>query len=460
MKLTFLGAAGAVTGSCYLLQTSRATLLLECGQIQGSPTEEALNRLPLPVPWDSIDAIVLSHAHIDHSGRLPLSHREGYDGPIYTHDATRALCEVMLRDSGYLHEKDADWENNKRRRKGLPPIKPLYTQADAEAVLGQFVGLEYGIRREILPGVEVRLNDAGHILGAAIVELWLQDRGVGRKLVFSGDLGYAEAPVMNDPAVISEADLVMLESTYGDRTHRSFDSTLEELKTIFRSAADSGGNVLIPAFAVGRTQDLLFLMSEHFADWRLDRWQVFLDSPMAIEATDIYSRYRRLYRAELFRDGRNWPALPNFAATKSSEDSMALNRIESGAIIIAGSGMCTGGRIRHHLKHNVWRPECHVVMIGFQAQGTLGRRLVDGARRIRLWQEAIQVKASVHTVGGLSAHADQEGLLDWYGGFQGRPPVYLVHGEEKARLALTDKLEQRYGVEARRPRLDETVSLV
>jgi metallo-beta-lactamase family protein len=366
----------------------------------------------------------------------------------------------MLRDSGYLHEKDADWENNKRRRKGLPPIKPLYTQADAEAVLGQFVGLEYGIRREILPGVEVRLNDAGHILGAAIVELWLQDRGVGRKLVFSGDLGYAEAPVMNDPAVISEADLVMLESTYGDRTHRSFDSTLEELKTIFRSAADSGGNVLIPAFAVGRTQDLLFLMSEHFADWRLDRWQVFLDSPMAIEATDIYSRYRRLYRAELFRDGRNWPALPNFAATKSSEDSMALNRIESGAIIIAGSGMCTGGRIRHHLKHNVWRPECHVVMIGFQAQGTLGRRLVDGARRIRLWQEAIQVKASVHTVGGLSAHADQEGLLDWYGGFQGRPPVYLVHGEEKARLALTDKLEQRYGVEARRPRLDETVSLV
>jgi metallo-beta-lactamase family protein len=460
MKLTFLGAAGAVTGSCYLLQTSRATLLLECGQVQGSPTEEALNRHPLPVPWDSIDAIVLSHAHIDHSGRLPLSHREGYDGAIYTHEATRALCGVMLRDSAYLHEKDADWENRKRRRKGLPLIGSLYTQADAEAVMAQFVSLEYGERREILPGIGVRLNDAGHILGAAIVELWLEDDGASRKLVFSGDLGYADAPVMNDPAIVTEADFVMLESTYGDRNHRSFEATLDELSTIFHKAADGGGNVLIPAFAVGRTQDLLYLMSEHYADWRLDRWQVFLDSPMAIEATDIYSSYRRLYRAELFRDGQNWPALPNFAATRSSDESMALNRIESGAIIIAGSGMCTGGRIRHHLKHNVWRPECHVVMIGFQAQGTLGRKLVDKAPRIRLWQETIQVKASIHTVGGLSAHADQDGLTTWYGNFRDRPPVYLVHGEEKARLALTDKLKERYGVDARRPQLDEVVTLV
>jgi metallo-beta-lactamase family protein len=460
MKLTFLGAAGTVTGSCYLLQTSRATLLLECGQIQGSPTEEALNRLPLPVPAASIDAVVLSHAHIDHSGRLPLLHSEGYDGPVYTHDATRALSGVMLRDSAYLHEKDADWENRKRRRKGLPLVKPLYTQADAENVMGQFVGLEYAERREILPGIEVRLNDAGHILGAAIVELWLEDRGVKRKLVFSGDLGYADAPVMNDPAVIADADLVILESTYGDRNHRSFESTLEELRSIFRSAADDGGNVLIPAFAVGRTQDLLYLMSEHYADWRLDRWQVFLDSPMAIEATDIYSRYRRLYRAEIFRDGENWPSLPNFAATRSSDESMALNRIESGAIIIAGSGMCTGGRIRHHLKHNVWRPECHVVMIGFQARGTLGRKLVDKAPRIRLWQEAIRVNASIHTVGGLSAHADQAGLLDWYGNFGGRPPVYLVHGEETARLSLADKLAARFGIDAHRPQLDEEVSLV
>jgi len=455
MKLTFLGAAGAVTGSCYLLQTSRHTLLLECGQVQGSAAEEALNRLPLPVPPDSIDAVVLSHAHIDHSGRLPLLHREGYDGPIYTHEATRALCGVMLRDSAYLHEKDADWENRKRRRKGLPLVKPLYTQADAERVMGQFVGLDYLERKEILPGIEVRLNDAGHILGSAIVEMWLEDQGQSRKLVFSGDLGSASAPVMNDPTVITGADLVMLESTYGDRNHRSFESTLDELRTIFKSAADSGGNVLIPAFAVGRTQDLLFLMAEHYGEWRLDRWQVFLDSPMGIEATGIYSQFRRLYRAELFRDGQHWPVLPNFGVTASSGESMSLNRIESGAIIIAGSGMCTGGRIRHHLKHNVWRSECHVIVIGYQAQGTLGRRLVDGAPRIRLWQETIQVNARIHTVGGLSAHADQAGLLDWYGNFTARPPVYLVHGEEKARLALTDQLQKRYGVEAHRPKLGE-----
>jgi metallo-beta-lactamase family protein len=459
MRLTFLGAAGAVTGSCYLLQTSKHTLLLECGQIQGSAAEEALNRLPLPVPWNSIDAVVLSHAHIDHSGRLPLLHREGYDGPVYTHEATRALCSVMLRDSAYLHEKDADWENQKRRRKGLPPVKPLYTQGDAERVMEQFVGLEYAKRKVLLPGIEVRLNDAGHILGAAIVELWLEDQGQRRKLVFSGDLGYASAPIMNDPAVITEADLVMLESTYGDRNHRSFESTLDELGTIFRSAADSGGNVLIPAFAVGRTQDLLYLMAEHYAEWRLDRWQVFLDSPMAIEATGIYSQYRSLYGAELFRDGQHWPVLPNFAATATSEESMSLNRMETGAIIIAGSGMCTGGRIRHHLKHNVWRPECHVIMIGYQAQGTLGRKLVEGTPRIRLWQETIQVNARIHTVGGLSAHADQVGLLAWYGNFAARPPVYLVHGEEQARLALEDQLQKRYGIETHRPKLDEVAQL-
>jgi metallo-beta-lactamase family protein len=323
----------------------------------------------------------------------------------------------------------------------------------------QFVGLEYAKRKVLLPGIEVRLNDAGHILGAAIVELWLEDQGQRRKLVFSGDLGYASAPIMNDPAVITEADLVMLESTYGDRNHRSFESTLDELGTIFRSAADSGGNVLIPAFAVGRTQDLLYLMAEHYGEWRLDRWQVFLDSPMAIEATGIYSQYRSLYRAELFRDGQHWPVLPNFAATATSEESMSLNRMETGAIIIAGSGMCTGGRIRHHLKHNVWRPECHVIMIGYQAQGTLGRKLVEGTPRIRLWQETIQVNARIHTVGGLSAHADQAGLLAWYGNFAARPPVYLVHGEEQARLALEDQLQKRYGIETHRPKLDEVAKL-
>jgi metallo-beta-lactamase family protein len=458
MELKFLGAAGTVTGSCYLLRTSRHTLLLECGLIQGKRADEENNRAPLPVPIDDIDAVVLSHAHIDHSGRLPLLHKQGFRGPIYTHDATRALCEIMLYDSAYLHEKDAEWENKKRRRKGLVPIEPLYTRDDADGVMGQFSSLGYAERRQILPGVEIRLQDAGHILGAAIVELWLEDRGVRRKLVFSGDLGFRDAPVMEDPARVGDADLVMLESTYGDRNHRSFDSTLEELRTIFEAAADTGGNVLIPAFAVGRTQDLLYLMAEHYDDWQLGRWRVFLDSPMAIEATEIYAAFRHLYRADLFSDGR-WPRLPNFTPTRSSEESMALNQIESGAIIIAGSGMCTGGRILHHLKHNVWRSECHVIIVGFQAEGTLGRKLVDQAPHVRLWQEAIKVNATIHTVGGLSAHADQSGLVEWYGHFNKRPPVYLVHGEDKARVALAQRLHDEYGIRVHRPSPNDTVSL-
>ena len=457
MKLTFLGASGTVTGSCYLLETSRARILLECGQIQGKRDEEERNRTPLPLDIERIDAVVLSHAHIDHSGRLPLLSRQGFSGPIFTHDATRALCEVMLYDSAYLHEKDAEWENRKRARKGLPSVQPLYARADAERVMAQFESVPYAERREIAPGIEIRLSDAGHILGAAIVELWLEDRDMKRKIVFSGDLGYRHAPVMNDPATVAEADLVMLESTYGNRDHRPFDSTIDELSNIFHAAAESGGNVLIPAFAVGRTQDLLYLMSTHYDDWQLAKWRVFLDSPMAIAATGIYSHYRHLYRTELFSSGQDWPKLPNFSATRSSAESMAINRIDSGAIIIAGSGMCTGGRILHHLKHNVWRPSCHVIMIGFQAHGTLGRKLVDKAPRIRLWQETIKVQAEIHTVGGLSAHADQSGLVEWYGHFNKRPPVYLVHGEDKARRALAARLRIEFGVQARLPALGDRI---
>ncbi len=459
MQLEFLGAAGSVTGSCYLLRTSRHTLLLECGQIQGSADDEERNRAPFPVPIGEIDAVVLSHAHIDHSGRLPLLYREGYRGPIHTHSATRALCSIMLRDSAYLHEKDAEWDNAKRRRQGLPMVAPLYTQQDAQAVMALFRGLEYGERREILPGIEIRLSDAGHILGSAIVELWIEDRGRRTKLVFSGDLGYRHAPVMEDPTTIADADLVLLESTYGDRNHRPFQATIAELRSIFLEAAESGGNVLIPAFAVGRTQDLLFLMAEHYADWRLDRWRVFLDSPMAIEATGIYSIYRHLYKAELFKDRQHWPVLPNFEATPTSQDSMRLNELTSGAIIIAGSGMCNGGRILHHLKHNLWRPECHVVIVGYQAEGTLGRRLVDGAEQVRLWHEPIRVNAKIHTVGGLSAHADQSELVDWYRHFRGRPPVCLVHGEDRARTPLAARLEAELGVGVRLPRVGEAITL-
>jgi metallo-beta-lactamase family protein len=456
MQIAFLGAAGTVTGSCYHVRVGKRSLLLDCGLFQGSRREEEQNQAKLPV--QEVDAVVLSHAHIDHSGRLPLLVRQGYKGPIYTHEASRDLCRIMLRDAAYLNEKDAEWENKRRRRKGLKPIEPLYTRDDAERAMRHFVGMPFGERREILPGVTIRLRGAGHILGAAIVELWVQENGRTLKLVFSGDLGYSSAALMPPATPIEEADVVLMESTYGDRNHRDFPATLEELETIFRTAAAGGGNILIPAFAVGRTQDLLYLLAKHHDAWRIGEWQVYLDSPMAIEATELYWRYRELLSNPLFREGTK-PALAGVQASETSADSQRINLIKSGALVIAGSGMCTGGRILHHLKHNLWRPECHVVIIGYQAIGTLGRRLVDGASYVRLFGETIKVEAKIHTVGGLSAHADQRDLLAWYGAFTSRPPVYLVHGEEQPQAALADALRSRYGATVHRPAFGQTVSL-
>ncbi|MGD8325036.1 MAG: MBL fold metallo-hydrolase, partial [Gammaproteobacteria bacterium] len=428
MEIEFLRAAGEVTGSCYLLRCRNHRILLECGQIQGDRDAEELNRAAFAFDPARIDAVILSHAHIDHSGRLPLVVKQGFTGPIHTHHATRELCDIMLADSAWLHEKDAELDNRKRARKGLPEIEPLFTREHAEQAMRLFRGHEYDERVSILPGVEVRFRDAGHILGAAIVEIWLEEDDTKRKIVFSGDLGFEHGPIMAKPENIDQADLVLLESTYGDRDHRSPEDTLAELKSVFLAARQTRGNIIIPAFAVGRTQDLLHLMSQHFDEWRLDDWQVFLDSPMAIEATDVYSRFRHLYSARLFQTARPVPVLRNLAMSRTPEDSMAINRMESGAIVIAGSGMCTGGRVLHHLKHNLWRKECHIVIVGYQAHGTLGRKLVDGVEYVKIWGETIRANARIHTVGGLSAHADRSGLIAWYAGFEGRPPVCLVHG--------------------------------
>ncbi len=439
-RLEIFGAAEQVTGSLYVLRTADHTVLLECGLIQGGRASEERNRDPFPVPVDEIDAVVLSHAHIDHSGRVPLLYKRGYRGPVYTQRASLALSTIMLPDSGYLNEKDAEWENRKREQKDLPPAEPLYTRVEAEQALSLFEGIAYDERVEILPGLSLVLHDAGHILGSSIVELTCTEEGNGRTLVFSGDLGYRDAPVMDPPAILEHADVVLMESTYGDRLHRPFSETIEELTEVFDAARAARGNILIPAFTVGRTQDLLYLMKENERRWGLDHWQVFLDSPMGIEATATYARYQHLYGANLFAQGATLPNLPRIRATKTTEESMEINQVKSGAIVIAGSGMCSGGRIHHHLKNNVWREECHVLIVGYQAVGTLGRRLVDGADEIRLWGEDYPVRAHIHTIGGLSAHADQAGLLDWYGHFEGRPPVYLVHGEERAQAPLAAKL--------------------
>jgi len=448
IELQIHGAAEEVTGSCHLVTVGNKRILLDCGLIQGRAKDEERNKQPFPFDPQSIDAVILSHAHIDHSGRLPMLVKGGFSGPIYTHRASRDLCRIMLKDSAFLNEKDVEWENRKRLRKGLKPVEALYTVEDATIAMTRFKGLVYDKKVRILPNVTVRLRDAGHILGSAIVELWLEDEGQTRKLVFSGDMGRPGMPILQDPAFIQHADLVIMESTYGDRLHRSWEETQAEIQDVVKNTSNSKGNILIPSFAVGRTQEILYMLARHYNDWNLDRWQVFLDSPLAIEATRVFTRHSDLFdkdMTDLWQQNRADSILPNLHLSRTSNQSMALNRIHSGAIIIAGSGMCSGGRIKQHFKHNIWRRECHVIITGFQAQGTLGRTLVDGAKYIRLWGETVRVAATIHTVGGLSAHADQQGLKDWYSHFEGRPPLLLVHGENEALQTLADTLKHEAG---------------
>lgn len=447
MKLYFYGAAGEVTGSCYLLEAAGSNILLDCGLIQGAPADEARNREPFPFAANDIDAVVLSHAHIDHSGRIPLLIKSGYRGPVFTHQASVDLCAIMLRDSGFLQEKDAEWDTRKRLRKGLPPVEPLYTAKDAEHALGQFSALEYEKPVRIRPNIEVCLHDAGHILGSSIVELTVIEHGVSKKLVFSGDLGQSSIPILRDPTPVNYADILLLESTYGDRCHRDQQSTYQEISDVFSEANAREGKILIPAFAVGRTQELLYLFARHYEEWGVANWQIFLDSPLAINATEIYERHHREYDREAaafygragFKD-----LLPNLRYSRTAEESIQLNRLDSGVVIIAGSGMCTGGRIKHHLKHNVWRNRTHVMIVGFQAHGTTGRALVDGAHHIRLWGETIRVAAQIHTIGGLSAHADQRELLAWLGHFRNSPQVYLVHGEDIALSSFQQAIQSQF----------------
>jgi metallo-beta-lactamase family protein len=445
MRVIFHGAAGEVTGSCHEVEANGHRLLLDCGMIQGSDVDEARNAEPFPFDIERIAAVVLSHAHIDHSGRLPLLVNRGYRGPIYTQAATADLLRIMLEDAASLAEMDAE-RDNKHRRDGRSDHVPLFTRKDVAAVLGQVESLAYDAPREIFPGVIITLREAGHILGSACVQVDGQEDGKRRTLLFSGDIGLKGTPILRDPAIISRADLVVMESTYGGRNHRERAETILELGDIFAQARRDGGNVLIPAFAVGRTQELLYWFARHWDDWGLSRWSIFLDSPMAAKVTEVYDRHEDLFDEEaqkLWREKAHPFRLPNLHATVDVAQSQAINQVRGGAIIIAGSGMCNGGRIRHHLLHNLGNSRNHVVFVGYQANGTLGRRLVDGAQHVRIFREDVAVRAQRHTVGGLSAHADQTGLLEWYGHFKNNPPVVLVHGEDDARSSLNVELEKR-----------------
>jgi metallo-beta-lactamase family protein len=447
MRIEFFGAAGEVTGSCHLLHVGARRVLLDCGMVQGGRDERVRNAAKFAFDLRGLDAMVLSHAHIDHLGRLPLLSKRGYHGPIFTHAATADLARIMLEDAARLAMADAEHENRRRARRGLRGIEPPYDLDDVNRVLRQLVPLPYGEAREILPGITLVLRDAGHILGAAIVDVAGEADGRTRRLVFSADIGPRGAPVMHDPTPVTQADLVVMESTYGDRMHRSRDETVAELGEVLHRAHAEGGMVLIPAFAVGRSQEILYWMARHFDAWGLANWRIALDSPMAAKVVQVYARHAGLLDDEtraLWRGGEPFH-LPNLETTVEASASQALNERRGGTIIIAGSGMCNGGRIVHHLRHHLWRDSTHVVIAGYQAHGTLGRELVDGRKTVRIFGEPVKVAARIHTIGGLSAHADQGGLLEWYGHFRNRPPVWLVHGEDPARQVLAEKLQRRFG---------------
>lgn len=457
MRIHFHGAAGQVTGSMHLVEAAGKRVLLDCGMQQGSREMEAANFEPFPFDPESIDALVASHAHIDHIGRIPQLVARGFRGPVFAQEATAELMPIMLLDAASLAENDAE-RANRKRKPGEPEALPLYTRDDVEDAMAQVRSLRYDTRTPILAGVDIAFRDAGHILGSSIVELWAD----GKKLVFSGDLGPKGTPILRDPETVRDADLVLMESTYGDRNHKDRAETISELGGILERAWNDGGNVLIPAFAVGRSQELLYWFARFWDEWKMSRWRVFLDSPMANRVLKVYDRHHALFDAEardVWRGTPNPFRLPNLHATVTTGESMAINRIERGAVVIAGSGMANGGRILHHLRHRLGRRETHVVFVGYQAEGTLGRKLVNGAKWVRIHGGDVQANAQVHTVGGLSAHADQHGLIEWYSGFDPHPPLALVHGEDEARETLAGEIGKRFGVEVElaRPGMEHEV---
>ncbi|HEX6828682.1 MAG TPA: MBL fold metallo-hydrolase [Burkholderiales bacterium] len=450
MKLTFLGAAGEVTGSCFLVETGAARFLVDCGMFQGGREAARKNREAFDFDLRALDFVLLTHAHIDHSGLLPRLSALGYRGPVHATRATADLLSVMLPDSAYVQEKEAEWairHRHRERRGARHEQAPLYTVAQAQACLRQLRGHDYGAEFAPHPSLRCVFRNAGHILGSAIVELWT---GENRKLVFSGDLGQPGHPIVQDPDPVREADLLLVESTYGNRLHRSLPDTLDELEAAIRDTLERrGGNVIVPAFAVGRTQDLLFLLADLHRKGRLPEMHIYVDSPMAMSATEITLRHRELFDEEaatVMQWLRKAGGRPRVSFVQDAEESKALNAVKGGAVIISASGMCEAGRIRHHLRHNLARPECGVLITGFQALGTLGRRLVDGAKTVKLFGEEVPVRASLHTLGGLSAHADREGLLGWLGHFRSPPrQTFVVHGEAAIAASFADAVRSRLG---------------
>jgi metallo-beta-lactamase family protein len=463
MQVTLYGAAGDVTGSAYHVQSGQGSVLVDFGLYQGGQMADARNRIPRGIAVRRLNGVLLTHGHLDHVGRLPLLGQQGFRAGVYCTEATRELTSLVLHDSAKLQAHDLERVNRRRERAGQAPLDPLYSAADVEAILGRFRTVTYRQPVEVAPGIQARWLEAGHMLGSASIELTVAEPGGRRVVLFSGDLGPQGAPILRDAEPVSRADLVFLESTYGDRDHRPLPETVREFRDIVRSMVERRGKVLVPTFAIGRTQEILYHLAVAFREGALPKFPVFLDSPMAVEASRIYLHHPELMDEEFRALERVHPILEDLStvhATATPEESQALNTAAGPCLIMAGSGMCNGGRILHHLKYNLWRPETAVLIVGFQAAGTLGRELVEGRKTVKIFGEPIAVKASVHTLGGFSAHAGQTDLLRWFGAMAAsRPRVVLCHGEDAARQALAAKLQEQYQIEAVLPGLGESVTL-
>ena len=465
MRLTFLGATHEVTGSCFYLEACGKHILIDCGMEQG---RDSFENQELPISAASIDAVLLTHAHIDHSGKLPMLYSQGFRGEIHATGATSALCDIMLRDSAHIQMSEAEWRNRKGKRAGGKAYVPIYDMEDAMATIRMFVSHEYSERYTLFDGIEVRFIDVGHLLGSASIEIWITEEGITKKIVFSGDIGNINQPLINNPQYINEADYVVMESTYGDRNHDVPPNYVDELTQIIQETFDKGGNLVIPSFAIGRTQVLLYYIRKIKEDKRIighNKFKVFVDSPLAIEATHIYEKnmfgYFDKESMELINAGINPIKFPGLRTSITADESKAINYIDEPKIIISAAGMCDAGRIRHHLKHNLWREDSTILFVGYQSVGSLGRIILDGAPEVKLFGETITVNANIRRLNGVSGHADRNGLLRWLGAYEKKPErVYVVHGDEEVSEMFTEHIRDVLGHNAYAPYSGTVVDLL
>jgi metallo-beta-lactamase family protein len=454
MKIKFLGAVMSVTGSCHLVTTDKYKFLLDCGLFQGSEVLKELNFEPFDFKPSEIDFVILSHAHVDHCGRIPLLVKHGFKGKIYCTGATAEIADIMLKDSGNIHEMDALWQNKRSKRSARPPIMPLYTEADADACADYFYPVAYGTVFQINPQVSIRFNEAGHILGAAITEIWIKEEEETVKIVYSGDIGIPNQRMLNDPTLIDQADYLIMETTYGDRTHETHEESTKRLMEIISKTIARGGTIVIPSFALGRTQDLIHELELRYEaqdvnHHELNQLQVYVDSPLATDATAIFRRNAHYFNQatrEHLKKGDELLCFKNLHFTKSIDQSKALNDDQSPKIIIASSGMADAGRVQHHLKHYLWKPKSSIIFVGYQAEGTTGREIINGAQYVRILNERISVAAEIYFLEGFSAHADKNYLLTWLAGFKEPPKkIFLVHGEEESKKTFAQSVKNRLG---------------